>query len=106
MLQNFKHTTAAGSGCELLEFVATAVVVSPDGRRVLTVKTDGTARVWEFETGKPIGAPLRIANHDSIAFSPDGRRLLAVAHDRTTRIWTVDSPHRGCRTAPDRATGR
>lgn len=31
---------------------------SPDGRRVVTASDDGTARVWDAGTGKPVGEPI------------------------------------------------
>ena len=30
------------------------IALSPDGKTLLTVSFDGTARLWEFETGKPL----------------------------------------------------
>jgi hypothetical protein len=64
---------------------------SPDGKRIVTRSDDKTARLWDAETGKPIGGPL--AGHEdrvvSAAFSPNGRRILT---DLTTR-------RRGCGTA-------
>ena len=32
---------------------------SPDGKCIVTASTDKTARLWDAETGKPIGEPLR-----------------------------------------------
>ena len=44
---------------------------SPDGRRVVTGATDGTARVWNVERGAVSNA----------CFSPDSRWLLTGARD-------------------------
>ena len=32
---------------------------SPDGKRIVTASEDKTARLWDAETGKPIGEPLK-----------------------------------------------
>ena len=32
---------------------------SPDGKRIVTASWDKTARLWDAETGKPIGEPLK-----------------------------------------------
>jgi WD40 repeat protein len=60
---------------------------SPDGSRVVTTSADGTARVWEAATGKPVTAALP---HDKVkwaAFSPDGGRLATAGADRFARVW-------------------
>ena len=61
---------------------------SPDGRFAITGSADGTTRVWEAATGKPIGEPLR---HEksvwSAAFSPDGRFVITASADGTARVW-------------------
>ena len=53
---------------------------SPDGREVLTINDeDRTGRLWDANTGMPIGTPLNL--QDGIwntSFSPDGRTVLSV----------------------------
>ena len=54
---------------------------SPDGKRIVTASEDKTARLWDAESGKPIGEPLK--GHDdavlSAAFSPDGKRIVTAS---------------------------
>jgi WD40 repeat protein len=61
---------------------------SPDGRRIVTASFDKTARLWDAETGKPIGEPLTGHADDvlSAAFSPDGRRIVTASFDKTARL--------------------
>ena len=40
----------------------TSAAFSPDGKRIVTASSDKTARVWDAESGKPIGEPLK--GHD------------------------------------------
>jgi hypothetical protein len=60
---------------------------SPDGRRVLTVG-DGSARVWDAETGKPVGGPMPSGGRAS--FSPDGRQVLTYGGD-SARLWDAET---------------
>src|SRR5262249_38363200 len=47
---------------------------SADGRQLVTVCTDGTARIWSSRTGEPLTPPLRESGPiRSAALSPDGR---------------------------------
>lgn len=61
---------------------------SPDGTRVVTASTDGTARVWDAETGALL---TTLAGHTGIvmaaSFSPDGARVVTASEDKTARIW-------------------
>jgi WD40 repeat protein len=65
---------------------------SPDGRCVVTVSVDGTARMWDASTGSPLGPPLRHEKSvSSASFSPDGRRVVTVSVDGTVRMWDVST---------------
>src|SRR6478736_486853 len=69
------------------------VAYSPDGRRIATGSADKTVRIWDADTGQPIGAPLR--GHDEavlrVAFSPDGHRIASGGIDNTLRRWDGDT---------------
>jgi tetratricopeptide (TPR) repeat protein len=75
----------------------TDAAFSPDGQLVLTCGDDGTARLWDVATSKPV-ATFRHENEVMSAhFSRDGRLLLTASKDGTARLWDVVSP------APDDA---
>ena len=65
---------------------------SPDGKRIVTQSKDKTARLWDGETGKPIGEPLK--HEDAVwsaAFSPDSRRIVTASADKTARLWDAET---------------
>ncbi len=62
-----------------------SVAFSPDGSRVATASLEYTARLWDAQTGAPLGEPMRhqgIVN--SVAFSPDGIRLATASGQGVT----------------------
>jgi hypothetical protein len=55
---------------------------------VLTASLDGTARLWDLSTGRPLGPPASFGGRVlAAAVSPDGRTLLTGHEDGAARIW-------------------
>ncbi len=65
-----------------------AIAWSPDGKQMATAQSDGSIRVWDAETGRPL---YRLAGHDesvtSVAFDRDGSQLASASSDGTVRLW-------------------
>lgn len=76
-----------GGGTAIAQF-------SPNGKWVVTASEDGTARVWDAESGSPLTERLE---HDYIwvQFSPDGKRILT-ASMREVRIWDISPISEAC----------
>lgn len=64
-----------------------SAVYSSDGRYVATASDDGTARLWEAESGSPV-AEFRghTAGVSTVAFSKDGELLVTAGDDNTARV--------------------
>ena len=63
---------------------------SPDGRLLATADWNGTATLWNVETGE---VEKTITEHEGgvhvAMFSPDGKTLATASEDRTLRLWSV-----------------
>jgi serine/threonine protein kinase len=78
---------------EIRRFVAEGhnprrVALSPDGKRLLTAGMEGSARYWDFATGKEIfRLPSNGGQVYDVAISPDGTKLLSCGGDRLIHVW-------------------
>ena len=74
------------------------VAMSSDARRIVTASNDGTARIWDAETGAPINM-LRYSTEPRalthVAIRDDGRGIATTSRDGTAQLWPVAaSPER------------
>jgi len=64
---------------------------SSDGKYILSVSADRTARLWDIQTGQEV---RRFSGHSGsvlgVAFSMDGKRILTGGADDTVRLWNVE----------------
>ena len=62
--------------------------LSPDGRRVLVVFEDHSARLWDVGTGQPVGGLLQHEKPIIVAlFSPDGQLAATGSRDGIVQLW-------------------
>jgi WD40 repeat protein/transcriptional regulator with XRE-family HTH domain len=69
-----------------------SVEFSPDGQYVLTGSQDGSARLWDVESGREV---RQFISHTggvaAVAFSPDGKLVLTGGNDGAARLWDAAS---------------
>jgi WD40 repeat protein len=68
------------------------IAFSPDGERIVTGGSDGTARVWDASDGHVL---LDLRGHTgritSISYSPDGVHIATASEDGTARQWSAET---------------
>ena len=68
------------------------VVVSADGKRLLTGCNDKKLRMWDADTGKELCVFEGHTDHiHGVALSPDGKRVLSASGDKTARLWDAQT---------------
>jgi WD40 repeat protein len=80
------------------------VNLSPDGQTLATTSDDGTTRLWDIASGRPIGAALPgPAQHEvAAAFVDSGSRLVTLYDNGRGRVWDINPrswARRACRIA-------
>ena len=71
-----------------------AVAFSPDGKRLATASSDGTAGVWEAATGQPVFTLKPAGVNDrvsALAFSSNGAFLATASSSGTAKVWDATS---------------
>ncbi|BCQ29990.1 TIR domain-containing protein (plasmid) [Caballeronia sp. NK8] len=64
---------------------------SPDGKRIVTT-SDKTARVWDADSGRPLGFPMTHGKWvTSASFSPDGKLVVTASCDNSARVWDANT---------------
>ncbi len=66
------------------------VAFAADARRVASASEDGTAAVFDLETGGTTWLRGHGKGVRAVAFTPDGRRLVSAGDDGTVRLWDVE----------------
>ena len=67
-------------------------IFNPDGTKIVSTSYDGTARLWDVNTGEQIGCPLEghsIRPHLA-DFSQDGK-LLITGSEKELKVWDINS---------------
>ncbi len=64
------------------------VAYSPTGDQIATTSREGTAKIWNAETGEHLSS---LSGHEGwvigVAYSPDGKRIVTTSSDGTARVW-------------------
>ncbi len=70
-----------------------SVAISPDGNHIAAAADDNTIRLFDADSGQPVGYPLfgHTAAVNSVTFSPNSKRLASGSDDHTVRLWNVDT---------------
>jgi hypothetical protein len=78
-----------------------ALAFHPDGRRLLSGSLDGTVKVWDTVTSRPIALRGHSNPVFSVGFGDDGRHVVSKSEDVTTKHWDLDTGEED-RTIPPR----
>jgi WD40 repeat protein len=66
--------------------------MSPDGKKIALVSSDGTVKLWNVETGQLLSS---LAEYEgwvcALSFSPNNNKLATAGADRTIILWDLES---------------
>jgi WD40 repeat protein len=66
------------------------VVLTPDGRRIVSGSWDNSLRVWDMESAQTLRA---LQGHttgvNAVVLTPDDRYIVSGSSDNTLRVWDL-----------------
>ncbi|MDX1521829.1 MAG: hypothetical protein R3264_09395, partial [Anaerolineae bacterium] len=71
----------------LHDAVIETMVISPDGRWLVTAGVDGLAQLWDIQAGRALARMPHPGAVSSLIFSHDGQLLVTGGSDHKARIW-------------------
>ncbi len=79
----------------------TRLEISPDGKLLLTLGADRTARLWDARTARPVAVLRRESEWVvNCGFSPDSRTVFTDDESQTVRFWNAPAGTYRARTEP------
>ncbi len=66
-----------------------SIAFSPDGNKIITGSSDGTAKLWDVSTMQVIHTLSHGSQVQSVDFSPTGNEVITGGRDAIARIWDV-----------------
>lgn len=62
--------------------------ISPDGRWIASASADGTAKIWDAQTGEHLDTLVgHMAGVSCLAWAPDSNTLATGSDDKAIRLW-------------------
>ena len=86
-IQPWKHQTLLAHSER-----TTSSEFSPNGKLVVTISDDRTAKVWDIQSGQEVTTLL--GHQDvltAVQFNPAGDRIVTASADKTARLWDIKS---------------
>jgi WD40 repeat protein len=83
--KELRHSPANLTGC-------TALVFSPDGKKLAATGTSCMVHLWDVAAGQPLhAADGHTSQIQALAFFPDGKRLASAGNDLQIHVWDTAS---------------